>query len=544
MSRALNWVWLAFSFFGGALLAASFPTVNLPWLAWVAPALILYATYKSGRKSVFSAGFVAGMGHYLGSLSWLLLIPFRWHAIAGWLGVSSVLSLFFATWCWLSWRLLPRPKDPRWRGDKIPSLAECWSALTPLQRLKWPLLCAAAWVAIEMILARIFTGFAWNFLGASQFRFLPLIQLASITGVYGVSFLVMWGAVSLLGAILLLRNGKSNFQSALVQVALPMLVIGCVIAFGLKSLSEPENANAKLKIALVQPAIPQRTIWDGNEKTNRFLKLLELSRTALASQPDLLVWPETALPDLLTRNRFTQESIVGLLRSNHAWMVIGANDSQPKRGAVSAGEQERFNGAFLINPDGELVGRYNKQHLVMFGEYMPFAREFPFLTKLRTAGAGLVRGERDVPFQIEKPRAKFSVLICFEDIFPHEARRRVNNDTDFLLNLTNDGWFGEDAAQWQHGTSALFRAVENGVPLVRCTNNGLTCWIDGHGRIHEILFDGSKNIYQSGYKIVEVPLRSNHAATFYNRHGDWFGWSCVGIVLLCLVFSNRRLLFL
>ena len=108
----------------------------------------------------------------------------------------------------------------------------------------------------------------------------------------------------------------------------------------------------------------------------------------------------------------------------------------------------------------------------------------------------------------------------------------MDEDTDFILNLTNDGWFGEGAAQWQHAVSALFRAVENGVPLVRCCNNGLTCRVDAQGRLQDAYFPGSDNIYQAGYKIVEVPLRAgNSRRTFYNRHGDWFGWGCLGLVL-------------
>ena len=550
MFRLLHRLRFLFAFLAGTLLAASFPTIDLPWLAWLSPGLILWVTQGTSGKKVFRAGYVAGLGRYLVSLYWLLLIPFPLHSIAGFVALAAVLAIFTAAWCWFCWRIFPGRKPSLKSEQKATGVVEQWPSLTPLQRLIWPLLCAAAWVAMEMTIARVLTGFPWDFLGASQFRLLPLIQIASITGIYGVSFLVTWVSVSLLGAIILIRRSeRKTLSPALLQILLPLLTIICVLFFGENKLSAPENdpkhSSAKLKIALVQPAIPQPAIWDSNEKTNRFLKLLKLSRTALTSQPDLLVWPEAAMPDMFTRNRYTQEAIISLLRSNHAWMVMGASDSQPKKGATNSQDQERFNSAFLINPMGDLITRYHKQHLVMFGEYMPFARQFPFLTKLRAAGAGLVPGERDVPFQIEKPHAKFSVLICFEDVFPHEARQRVDEETDFLLNLTNDGWFGEGAAQWQHAISALFRAVENGVPLVRCTNNGLTCWIDSCGRLHEIYFDGSKNIYRAGYKIVEVPLRPENptqASTFYNRHGDWFGWGCMGVVafawLRCF-FQNK-----
>ncbi len=182
----------------------------------------------------------------------------------------------------------------------------------------------------------------------------------------------------------------------------------------------------------------------------------------------------------------------------------------------------------------------------MFGEYLPALRWLPFLRYLRETKGGFVPGKGPVPFQIDSPRARISTLICFEDVFPHLAREHVDDKTDFLLNLTNNGWFGESAAQWQHAVSALFRAVENGVPLVRCTNNGLTCWIDAHGRMHNVYFPGSGDVYQAGFKIALIPLHDSNQRrerTCYNRYGDWFGWSCVGITLASLTWAllGRRL---
>jgi apolipoprotein N-acyltransferase len=132
---------------------------------------------------------------------------------------------------------------------------------------------------------------------------------------------------------------------------------------------------------------------------------------------------------------------------------------------------------------------------------------------------------------------KVSVLICFEDTFPHLAREYVSDDTDFLVNLTNNGWFDESAAQWQHAVTALFRAVENGVPLVRCANNGLTCWVDAGGRIRQFYESPGRGIYGAGFMIAHVPVLSpgqTREPTFYRRHGDLFGWCCVGITVLRL----------
>ncbi len=307
-------------------------------------------------------------------------------------------------------------------------------------------------------------------------------------------------------------------------------------------MSEPPGSSARLKIALVQPSFPERVIWDPNEETNRFLKLLDLSHAALAAKPDLLVWPEAALPEIIGRNRYTQETIGNLVRPAQVWMVMGIVDVRPRPGAP--GKFEAFNSAFLVDPNGDLAGTYDKSHLMVFGEYMPWwARHLPFLARLRSA-AELSRGEHPAEFKMSRPRATFPVCICFEDCFPGEIRGRVVEDTDFILNLTNDGWFGESAAQWQHAVIALFRAVENGVPLVRCCNNGLTCWVDAQGRMHDIYFSGSHDIYEAGYKVVEVPLHlgSPGQRTFYNQWGDIFGWACVGLTAVAIGaswFSHR-----
>jgi apolipoprotein N-acyltransferase len=389
---------------------------------------------------------------------------------------------------------------------------------------------AAAWVAIEMITARLLTGFPWNIFGASQYRCLPLIQIASYTGVYGISLLVVSVSVAIATAVALRRKIRDAWPALL----LPVIAMVVALIYGQTVLARSEPATKKIKIALVQPAIPQPTIWDQNEKTNRFLRLVELSKAALSASPDLLVWPEAAMPDMFTRNRYTQDIVSGLVTSNKVWMVMGASDSRPKPGGGTA-DLEWANSAFLISPKGELVSRYNKKHLVMFGEYMPFANIWPLLAKFRSSGAGLTAGNRNVVFATTNPTAHFPVVICYEDMFPHEVRERVTSETDFILNLTNDGWFGDSAVQWQHAINALFRAVENRIPLVRCTNNGLTCWIDSHGRLHEVSFPNSADIHQAGWKIADVPLRpANLNPTFYSKYGDVFGWTCVAATIAAL----------
>jgi apolipoprotein N-acyltransferase len=240
-------------------------------------------------------------------------------------------------------------------------------------------------------------------------------------------------------------------------------------------------------------------------------------------------------------------------------LILNAEDAVWRPEAKNRDDFDIFNAAFLVNPEGRFAAVYHKQKLVVFGEYIPLVRWLPFIKWFTPITGSFASGDRPVPFEMERwgerPREPFgqtndippdgspgvsphqkvktSTLICFEDMFPELAREYVEDDTDFLVNLTNDGWFGDSAEQWQHAACGVFRAVENGVPLVRCCNNGVTCWIDATGRMREILKDQNGSVYGIGAMTIEVPLQK-HAPTFYNRHGDRFGWGCV-ILALALV---------
>jgi apolipoprotein N-acyltransferase len=314
-----------------------------------------------------------------------------------------------------------------------------------------------------------------------------------------------------------------------------MIVLVMVTAFGINKILRPQTGTRELTVALIQPSIPQLLIWDHGQDSNRFSKILELSDAALRTQPDVLVWPEASMPNLSDENF---RAITNLIASHRVWMVFGADDVEARADAVKSDDREFYNAAFLFNPEGKFVASYRKQQLVAFGEYVPLARWLPFLRNLIPVPGDFTPGEGPVPFDFENLRAKCSVLICFEDVFPHVARHHVEGDTDFLLNLTNDGWFGESAAQWQQAANAVFRAVENGLPLIRCTNNGLTCWIDSRGRIRQILGMESGDVYAPGFMTVKIPLLPEEQKlepTVYRRRGDWFGWICVAWTALALV---------
>ena len=324
-----------------------------------------------------------------------------------------------------------------------------------------------------------------------------------------------------------------------------MLTVAILFNLGFRHLIREEAPRRYVKMTLIQPSIPQTLIWDDANDAHRFEELLHLSEQALTNQTDVLIWPEAAVPKLLRYDRKTFEGITGLARRHQVWMIVGSDDAEPRRAVSGRAEDDYFNSAFLISPDGQLIQRYAKRNLVMFGEYVPLLHWLPFLQQLTPIGEGFTAGTSAVPFELEPLKLKTQALICFEDVFPHLARAEVKRDTDVLVNLTNDGWFGESAAQWQQAASGLFRAVENHLPLIRCSNNGLTCWVDARGVLRDVFQDENGSVYGKGVLAVQIPLPAegaSHQLTFYTRHGDWFGWGCVaaGGMLLAVRTAQRK----
>lgn len=533
---------------GGVLLACAFPKLHVAGFAWVAPGIILLAGLGAKPGAAFRAGYLAGFAFFLASLYWLLLIPVRFAPIVGWIAVAFYLSFYPAFWLWFAWRTFParfEDAEPGWRG-----LLARFAATTWLQRMRWCLVVAAALVAWEMTQARVIGGFPWNLLGASQYHLLPLIQVASITGIYGVSFIVAWFSAALLCTFIRLSAGAAKRRWS-VELFVPALALAIVTSFGVRQVTlAPPDSSRSLRMALVQPAIPQEVVWDQSyeKRAARFASLLALSEAAVTNKPTVVVWPEAALPDLLrwSTNEYAGKTVLdavtGFARRHQVWMIIGADDAERTPGTRD--EVSFYNSSFLINPQGNLVASYRKRRLVMFGEYVPLSEWFPFLKNFAQVQGEFTPGTDVVAFNLAALDVQTSVLICFEDVFPHVTREHAKEDSDFLLNLTNNGWFGESAAQWQHAANAVFRAVENGLPLVRCANNGLTCWVDRRGAMYQIFFGDSTDIYQAGYKIVNVPLPSagKWSSTFYRERGDWFGWICIALTALSLAgtFVRRR----
>ncbi len=526
----------------GMVWGLSFPLPGVAGLAWAVPGLLLAVTGGVARGLSFRAGYVAAAVHYLISLSWLRFIPFPAGAYTGWFALSLFLALFPPLWAEASWMAARRLRILAAPTFEFRGLGDAFAAAPWLRLNVWFLATSAGWVAWEMLIARLFGGFPWNLLGASQYRMLPMIQVAAFTGVYGVSFAIVWFSTSLFAAVVLLLRDPDRPGTWRRPLVFPALMMVAVTFGGFLVIFTESPPPRRLGVALVQPAIPQSVIFDPEATTNRFESLLRLTEQALATRPDLVVWPEASLPDGLQREDF--ERLSKAVRAAGAWLVFGSDEVEPAseasvRDGDGPAEGRAFNSAFLMNPEGKVVDSYRKRHLVMFGEYIPFARWIPFLRRLAPIGDGFHPGEKPASFQLGSLDATLSPLICFEDNFPQQVREHAPIGTDFLVNLTNDAWFDRSAAQWQHTANAVFRAVENGLPLIRATNNGISCWIDPRGRIHSVRLAEGRDVYDAGFDRMTLTF-GNPAGTFYNRFGDVFGWGCVAGVLTVLRPPRNR----
>ena len=528
----------------GVLWALAFPLPGWAGLAWIAPALLFFGTLGLSAAGAFRFGYVAGLVHYVVLLRWMRHMPVSVGAYAAWMALAAYCALFPALWTWLGHRLLGpsdpvpgpdplRPEVPRPEPSGIfERSVRTWLpvargyALRPWGRRAGLLVAlAASWVVLEWLRAHLLTGFPWAPLGMSQWKQLPLIQIASVTGVYGVSFLVCWCGLAIGGAMLTLGVRPESRWSWTAEARLPLALTLMVMGWGFWEVMGYRRLEAlagreTVSLALVQPSVPQTLLWDVAEEGRTFAKIETLSRQALALKPRVLVWPEGSFG--LDQAHFGR--MQELLSGTGADWVFGADDSERTEGRI-----RRFNAAFLRQADGILSPVYRKRRLVAFGEYVPLARWLPFLKWVTPIGDGFDPGDQPVAFRFGT-NAVAAPVICFEDVFPHGIRDHVTAETDFVLVLTNDGWFSDSAAQWQHTAAAVFRAVENGVAVVRACNNGLTGWWDARGTPRNVLGEPKGDVHAAGVLLAEVPVGLPYVETPYHRNGDVFAGVCAALV--------------
>lgn len=517
----------------GILLFLSFPgAVGLWFVAWVAliPLLLVVRYAKPGKAA--KLGLMAGMVHYISLLYWIVIVLGRYGHLPWWVSIPALvllalyMSSYLALFCYILSKI--------WKSGEI--------------RAVWlgPLL----WVGLDYVRGFLFSGFPWQDLGYSQYKVPFLIQTADLTGHFGITFHIVLVNCMLVLLITLWRAARSadpaakplvatRWRRAFFYAILPSLgIMAGVLGYNLlryRQVEEMIATSPRMKIAVVQGNIEQDKKWSPAMRLKTIDIYTGLSNQAIAlpgGPPDLLVWPETALPFLISDNPYFRLLENTLIKKQKIWLLAGAPHYE--KIANKHKEQEReylaYNSAYLFTPDGRIGGRYDKQHLVPFGEYVPFSDYFSLPGPLVENIGNFQSGKSVKPFSCRN--AAIGVLICFESIFPKLARDWAANGANLLVNITNDAWFGRSSAPWQHLSMALFRAVENRRSLVRAANTGVSAIIDPLGRI--ISFSP---LFEPFYLREEVPLLQ--AGTVFTIFGYNFGLVCLLTSVFLVIFPRN-----
>ncbi len=497
------------------------------WLVWVALSPLLAAIWfgpgdpRHPLPGKAALGYVTGLVFFLGSLSWLTTVT-----VAGWIILCLYLALYPAVWAGLVF-VIATPRD------KPHAQRSVW--LSSWRNLQAGLLAAAGWVALEFLRSHVFTGFGWNALGVALHENVPLIQLASLTGTGGLSFLtVLASAIAVATVRRLAIEARGGKIRAHFDFTLTLALIVAAFGYGLRQIGV-QGEVIPLRVAAVQPSIPQDDKWDPASEQRIYQILEQHTGAAAALQPDLLIWPEAAIP-----RGFFEDPVANKFVKAQA----ARGDFALLFGSLILSHEADYNAAImLIGPEPE-PQVYPKTHLVMFGEYIPFRESFPLFAILvgHLVPADFDAGEGPIIFHLPDPHVAIAPLICFEDTLGYLARQAARSGAQIFVNLTNDGWFKRSAGSRQHAAHAVFRCAETRRPMVRCANTGITCVIDHRGRVLQTLLSADGDSFGEGVLFAEVDVPANPPETFYMRHGDAFSAACLAATLLALgtVIIRRR----
>ncbi len=494
---------LLFSILSGILLILCFPNVDLEFLAWFAFVPLLYAVEGKGLWSSFKYGFLTGFISFLGILYWIVVAVHTYGNVPLILSVLillllvAYLSLFIGAFTFL------------YRFIQI--------------RLEFQtvLLAPFLWVSLEYLRSFFLTGFPWASLAYSQYINLPFIQMAEITGIYGPSFVILMVNATLY--TILQRWPLKTFPLREVMISV-FLLLG-FLAYGYFRMGSVDRQSLQapsLKIGLVQGNIDQSIKWNESFQKETMKIYERLSLKVADKQPDLIIWPETATPFFFQDAKEFQPMVLDIPKKTNAYLLFGTPSYKIERGKI-----HHFNSALMVSPSGEVKGKYDKIHLVPYGEYVPLG-EYLSLGSLGE-GIGDFKPGKEV-FNFSLPQGKFGVVICFEIIFPELCRKFVKEGAHFLVTITNDAWFGKTSAPYQHLTIAVFRAIENRVFIARSANTGISGFIDPVGRI-----------FKQGRLFTEEAINGtiglSNEKTFYTLYGDVFVWICSAFSICLLGYA-------
>ena len=495
----------------GVLLIFGFPPFDLYPLAWGALVPLLISLWGKKVKASFSLGMITGFVYFAGTIYWVF------NSIYFYSNVPAVLSILLLIALCL------------YLGAYVGIFSMFFNFLSRHSRFPALFLVPVIWVTLEFLRTYALTGFQWSVLGYSQYKFLTLIQISDITGVYGVSFLVavMNGAIFDVFASWPKRvNMMPLFERWPLVIGLlaTVLVIILSLSYGAWRL-KTDDEGQKIRVSVVQGNFEQSKKWDVSFQNEIIDTYKRLTIEASAESPDLIVWPETAVPFTFGYDELLTADIIEFQKTLDTHLIFGSIMTKD----VIDGEYQLSNSVVLMSPDGEVVSTYDKIHMVPYGEYVPLRKFFPFVEKL-VVGIGSFKPGKEYTV-MDVPPAKVGNLICYEITFPGLVRKFANNGANLLVTVTNDAWFGRTSAPYQHFSMAVFRAVENRVPVIRAANTGVSGFIDAKGRIKR-----KSDIFVEAV-LTEDLLIGSFKKGFYTKYGDLFAFFCI-ISCVLLIANN------
>jgi apolipoprotein N-acyltransferase len=490
----------------GIMLVLSFPRFDLSVLAWAGFVPLLFSLWKKDWRESFVLGFVFGMVYFFGTLYWI------YHSVNHFGGIpffaSILIVLFLCAYLSLFPALFSVVFSLVYRKTRLPALF-----IAPI-----------FWVCIEFMRSYALTGFPWSSVGYSQYRFLPLIQISDITGIYGISFLIL-AVNGFIADLLLIRKRLKEMplfplSYFMAGAALLIVLMIATLGYGFWRLNQ-ERVGKDLTISVIQGNIEQDKKWEPLFQNNVIDIYTVLSEEALKEHPSLIIWPETAVPFLFGSDTANTERLVQFQKQTGTSLLFGAVMAKKQAAEFS----DLTNSAILLDKEGKKSYVYDKIHLVPFGEYVPLRKFLFFVDKLVVGIGDYIPGKQYL--QADTEMGRFSTLICYEVIFPGMVRKFFTHGGDFMVTITNDAWFGNTAGPYQHFSMAVFRAIENRKPLVRAANTGISGFIDSNGRIllRSGLFDR---------QVLTYTLKKDPSMTFYTKFGDLFSFFCIVISIILL----------
>ncbi len=535
------------------LYSAIFPPFNLDFYAWFSLIPLFFLVRGHNSSSAFFRGWIWGCVWAASSFFWLreieFFIPFL---------LAPIMALFPAVWCAvipLAEKFIYYPGSVINKGfDEIRKYREnskydiSWN----LKGIHFALILSAFWVCLEWGRGYFLSGFPWNLIAVSQWRNLVIIQIADITGIYGVGFIILLLNICLGLSLEKLKTAFSEGKFRRPWVLyFASLVIMLSIGYGTRKIVQYKHLkdSRAFKLAVIQADIPQCRASTEEQALTALEKYIELSELALLSAPDIVVWPETAVPIPYRSShpvsiryqheisRVTTSKKVPFLLGSIEYGDVPFEIRDPKDIPV-------HNSCILVGTDGKIVEKYHKTHLVPFGEYTPFGNHFSKLKKYFGMGRDLTPGRDYTIFELPQGISA-GVNICFEDIFPEISRKFTKKGADILFVLTNDAWYPKSSEPEQHFAQSVFRAVENRRYIIRSGNNSFSSLLSPIGMVEEsityardpksdkMLPDPSRKT--SGYAIFQAPIQFKQNMTFYTEYGDIFILACFIFLMLSAI---------